>query len=227
MLVEKHENPLQPDNPYIHRQCIERCSAKPGYRTFFNRCVLDKKDETTSQKLLSRTGLVNFFQDVSEDLSTCYTEIIYVCLISLAFSFIVLVMFRFVVGCVVWIVLLASVITGIGGSIFLWIKYAEKKKDPPDFERVTTYLIAAVLSTCVTVVITLVIFVMRKRVRLVIQLFKEAGKALTDMPMLLFEPLVVCLDITLFNLLKNCDFYTDICGAFWSDSFEFLYNFND
>lgn len=192
LLVEKHENPTQPDNPYIHRQCVEKCDTKPGYRTFFNRCILDKKDETTSQKLLSRTGLVNFFQDVSEDLSMTYREIIYVCLISLAFSFIVLVLFRFVVGFVVWIVLLASVITGIGGSIYLWIKYTEKQKDPPDFERVTTYLIAAVLSTCVTIIITLVIFTMRKRVSLVIQLFKEAGKALTDMPMLLIEPLLVC-----------------------------------
>lgn len=198
LLVEKHENPLQKDNPYIHRQCIERCSSKPGYRQFLNRCILDKKDEMTSQKLLSRTGLANYFQDISEDLSTCYLEIIYVCVISLTLSFIVLVMFRFVVGFVVWMVLLASMVSGVSGSIYLWIKYAEKK-NPIDFERNTTYLFASILSTCVTIVICLVIFFMRSRVSLVICLFKEAGKALSDMPSLIFEPLVtfVALALTL------------------------------
>lgn len=218
---------MQPDNPYIHRQCIEKCTSKPNYKTFFNRCVLDKKDETTSQKLLSRTGLVNFFQDISEDLATCYREIIFVCLISLAFSFTVLVLFRFVVGFVVWIVLLASVITGIAGSIYLWIKYAEKKKDPPDFERITTYLIAAILSTCVTVVITLVIFIMRKRVSLVIQLFKEAGKALTDMPALLFEPLVVCTMKRLKIIYDLRDSHADFCGIIRSIGVELLHHSRD
>ena len=37
----------------------------------------------------------------------------------------------------------------------------------------------------------LVILVMRKRIKLVIQLFKEAGKAINSMPLLLLEPLLV------------------------------------
>lgn len=192
LLVEKTDNPNQPNNPYVHRQCIEQCSSKPGYRTFLNRCVLDRQEELTSQKLLSKTGLVNFFQDVSEDLSSCWQQIIYVCMISFIFSFIVLVLFRFVVGFVVWLVLIASVITGFVATIYLWIKYSQKKKQElPDHERVSTYLVAAIIATIATIVISLVIFVMRKRVKLVIQLFKEAGKALSDMPMLLLEPLFV------------------------------------
>lgn len=192
LMVEKTDNPEQPNNPYIHRQCVEQCNSKPGYRTWLNRCVLDRQEELTSQKLISKTGLVNFFQDVSEDLSSCWQQIIYVCLISFVFSFIVLVLFRFVVGFVVWVVLIASVITGFVATIYLWIKYSQKRQqDSPDYERVTTYLVAAIISTIGTVVISLVIFVMRKRVKLVIQLFREAGKALTDMPMLLFEPLLV------------------------------------
>lgn len=72
LLVERSNDPNNPDNPYIHRQCVEKCSLIPYYKTFLNRCVLDKQDETTSQKLLSKTGLVSFFQDVSEDLATCW-----------------------------------------------------------------------------------------------------------------------------------------------------------
>jgi hypothetical protein len=41
------------------------------------------------------------------------------------------------------------------------------------------------------VIVLLVILVMRKRIKLVIQLFKEAGKAINSMPLLLFEPLLV------------------------------------
>jgi solute carrier family 44 (choline transporter-like protein), member 1 len=174
----------------VHRQCVEACSQIPNHRTFLNRCVLNQRDQTTSDKLLSKTGLVNFFQDVSEDLSACWRQMIYVCLISFAFSFIVLILFRYVVGFVVWIVLVCTIIVSFVATIFLWIKYAEKKGDP-DSGRAMTYLVAAIIATVVSVAITLVIIVMRKRVKLVIELFREAGKALSDMPLLLFEPLLV------------------------------------
>lgn len=193
LLVERSNDPKNPDNPYIHRQCVERCSSIPNYKTFLNRCVLDKKDETSTQNLLSKTGLVSFFQEASEDLATCWREILYVCIISFAFSFLVLILFRYVVGFVVWIVLIASIVAGLIATIFLWVKYSEYKKGQ-DTDREQTYLISAIISTIVTVIISLIIIFMRKRVRLVIELFKEAGKAISDMPLLLFEPLLVNLD---------------------------------
>jgi solute carrier family 44 protein 1 (choline transporter-like protein) len=190
LLVEKTQNNYDPDNPYIHRQCVESCNTVSGYKTFLNRCVQTNKGEVTSENLLSRTGLVNYFQDVSEDLSECWREIIYVCIISFAFSFIVLVLFRFVVGFVVWIVLFASIVVSLIATIFLWVKYAQYKKDP-DSEKVMTYLVSAIIATCITVVILFMLLIMRKRIKLVVELFKEAGKALSDMPVLLFEPLLV------------------------------------
>lgn len=190
LLVERSDDPKNPDNPYIHRQCVEKCSNVPGYKSFINRCVLDKKDETTTQNLLSKTGLVNFFQDVSEDLSTCYLEIMYVCIASFIFSVIVLILFRYVVGFVVWIVLVASVIASVIATIFLWVKYIEYKKGE-DVEREKTYLVSAIICTIIAAMITLVVIFMRKRIRLVIELFKEAGKAISDMPLLLIEPLLV------------------------------------
>lgn len=190
LLVERSNDPVNPDNPYVHRQCVERCKDIPNYKTFLNRCVLNKKDETSSQNLLSKTGLVSFFQDVSEDLATCWREIFYVCILSFLFSFIVLIMFRYVVGFVVWIVLVASVIASVVATFFLWAKYIEYKKGE-DTGREKTYLISAIICTIVSIAITLIIIVMRKRVKLVIELFKEAGKAISDMPLLLIEPLLV------------------------------------
>jgi solute carrier family 44 (choline transporter-like protein), member 1 len=192
LLVERSLNPKSTENPYIHRQCVKNCDFFPNYKTFLNRCVLDKRDETSTQNLLSRTGLVSFFQDVSEDLSTCWREIFYVCIISFAFSLLVLFLFRFVVAFVVWIILVASIITSVVATILLWVKYAEYKKGR-DSDREKTYLISAIIATIVAIVITLIIIAMRKRIKLVIELFKEAGKAISDMPFLLFEPLLVSL----------------------------------
>lgn len=190
LLVERSIYPKNPDNPYVHRQCVADCKTIPNYRTFLNRCVLNKKEETSTQNLLSKTGLVSFFQDVSEDLSTCWREIFYVCIISFAFSVFVLFLFRFVVAFVVWMILVASIITSLVATILLWVKYAEYKKGQ-DADRENTYLIAAIIATVLAVIIILVIIAMRKRIKLVIELFKEAGKAISDMPLLLFEPLLV------------------------------------
>jgi solute carrier family 44 (choline transporter-like protein), member 1 len=146
LLVERSKNPNNPDNPYIYRACVERCESTQNYRTFLNRCVLNKKDATSTQNFLSKTGLINFFQEVSEDLSTCWREIFYVCIISFAFSLFVLFLFRFFVGLVVWIILVASIITSFVAMILLWVKYAEYKKgENPDREN--TYLIAAIIAT--------------------------------------------------------------------------------
>lgn len=54
-----------------------------------------------------------------------------------------------------------------------------------------TFLVLAIVATVATVIICIVIVFLRKRIHLVIALFKEAGKAASDMPLLLFEPVLV------------------------------------
>ncbi|CAO1437826.1 unnamed protein product [Diamesa serratosioi] len=195
LLVEKSENTQKPDDPYLHRQCVERCENVSGYRTFFNRCIPMKVNAQPVESLLSRTGMVSFFQEVSEDLTECWREMIYACIVAFVFSFIVLVMFRYVVGFIVWFVLLATVFASIFATIFLWIKWQQHRKDD-DTEKTKLYLVTAIIATVATIIISLIILVMRKRVKLVIQLFKEAGTAINDMPMLLFEPLLTFLSLT-------------------------------
>lgn len=56
-----------------------------------------------------------------------------------------------------------------------------------------SYLVFAILATAVTFCVIVIILVMRKRIRLVIQLFKEAGRAISAMPLLLLEPFLVLL----------------------------------
>lgn len=60
-----------------------------------------------------------------------------------------------------------------------------------EWRRNGTCLVFAIAATIITACVILIIFVIRKRIQLVIQLFKEAGKAVTMMPLLLLEPLLV------------------------------------
>lgn len=52
----------------------------------------------------------------------------------------------------------------------------------------TAYLTYAIVLTTVTVITLLIVLVMRKRIALVMQLFREAGKAVYAMPALLLQP---------------------------------------
>ena len=64
---------------------------------------------------------------------------------------------------------------------------------PSDFDsgKVHSYLVFAITCTVVCLIVILIIFVMRKRINLLVRLFKEAGKAVRKMPFLLVQPLVV------------------------------------
>lgn len=51
----------------------------------------------------------------------------------------------------------------------------------------------AISCTIITVVLILTVIFLRKRIKLVIVLFKEAGKAAASMPLILFKPILVSL----------------------------------
>ena len=74
------------------------------------------------------------------------------------------------------------------------IKDATQKVLPQDLitadteKEVRDWLIIAIVSTVVSVIILLILLVLRKRIKLVVQLFKEAGKAVQSMPFILIQP---------------------------------------
>lgn len=50
-------------------------------RYFLNRCVPEQSQQQINS-FFSKTGITEFFQEVSEDLNTCWREIMYLCLIA-------------------------------------------------------------------------------------------------------------------------------------------------
>lgn len=133
----------------------------------------------------------------------------------IVFAVLIMFMFRYVVGVIVWLVLACTIIISITGTIVLWlvkvtgvidkkselnlipsrIVYSQEKgmeyTDTINQRRTNSFLAFAIIATIATVIICLVVLVLRKRIQLVIALFKEAGKALSNMPLLLLEPILV------------------------------------
>ncbi|CAG2057875.1 unnamed protein product [Timema podura] len=189
----------------VNRECVAKCST--GYRKYLNRCV-PEITSSTKNTVVSKTGIKDFFQEASEDINMSWKEILYLCIIAMTFCIVILILFRFLAGVMVWLVLVGVVIATIAGTIYLWITWKKKKdafsgskvNEEVNQRTVITYLVAAIIATIITVIVLLVILVMRKRIALVITLFKEAGKAIHNMPLLLFEPFLVTRWYNLFGL---------------------------
>ncbi|KAJ8976875.1 hypothetical protein NQ317_001199 [Molorchus minor] len=183
----------------IDRVCVANCSEYEGYREFFTRCI-PQRSTAAVDSFFSKTGLTNLFDEVSEDFQLYWREFVYLCLIAFGFSILILVLFRFLVGLVVWIVLVAVVLICIAGTIFLWVLWHRSKLSNgttlpdavsiSDSGNTTFFLAMSIVASIVTVSVILILIVMRKRIQLVVQLFKESGKAITAMPALLFQPIV-------------------------------------
>ncbi|XP_055609417.1 choline transporter-like protein 1 [Uranotaenia lowii] len=182
----------------LHRQCVARCEDFEGYKPLLNRCVLKKN---AAQEVATKTGLRNYFQEVSEDLETCYPEVLWLCAIAFVFSLLTLVLLRYIPGLIVWLVLIAVIASCTVGTIWLWVKWDFEKRQLPSEAgegaktRTNNYLYYAIAATIATVLVYLIVLVMRKRIKLVVQLFKEAGKAVSNMPCLLLEPILTFVSI--------------------------------
>ncbi|XP_063977227.1 choline transporter-like protein 1 isoform X2 [Diachasmimorpha longicaudata] len=203
------------------RTCVSNCSSFEDQIQFLNRCI-PKKVTSSANSVLRALGLESFFNEVSSDLNIAWRELISLLLIALAISLGILIAFRYIVSYVIYIVLSGSVVVSIGGTIYLWLAWYQEGravkmgKIHADDSSVTPYLIYAILMTIVAVVTVLVVLVMRKRIALVVQLFREAGKAVYSMPALLLQPIYT-------YLLIGLSFVAWVYCVLWIESAGELY----
>ncbi|XP_071631201.1 choline transporter-like protein 1 isoform X1 [Temnothorax longispinosus] len=181
-------------NGIKQRRCVANCTVDENKRLFLNRCIHKKVTETLNS-IIRGLRLDSFYNDAVTDLGIAWLELIYLLLIALALSLGILVAFRYMVQYVIYVVLIGAVLACIGGTTYLWLAWYREKKstdkgeiDPED-SSVEPYLIYAIIMSVVAVIVLLVILVMRKRIELVMHLFREAGKAVYSMPALLFQPI--------------------------------------
>ncbi|XP_051159972.1 choline transporter-like protein 1 isoform X2 [Leptopilina boulardi] len=184
------------------RTCVTNCTNSPDYVTFLNRCI-PKKITDSAGSLIKSLGLKDFFHEATRDLSQAWRELVYLLLIALAISLVILIAFRYMVQYVIYIVLSGAVVVCIGGTTYLWLAWYHEKKAVDkgliheDDASTTDYFVYAIIMSIVTVITILVVLVMRKRIALVVQLFREAGKAVYSMPALLLQPIYTYLMVLL------------------------------
>uniref|UniRef100_A0A8D9AGR2 Choline transporter-like protein n=1 Tax=Cacopsylla melanoneura TaxID=428564 RepID=A0A8D9AGR2_9HEMI len=182
------------------RHCVKNCSAQPGYFKFINRC-LPTEFEHKIDALFNSTSAQEYFQEAVEDVVLVKWQIIKLTAFALVFSLILVFLLRFVAALIIWLVLIGATLASIGLTVFLWITWYGKTniKDRTQIvqREQDTYFTYAIISTFVALAVLVIVLVMRNRIRLVIRLFTEAGKALADMPLLLVQPLVTFLSLVL------------------------------
>ncbi|PIK45519.1 hypothetical protein BSL78_17623 [Apostichopus japonicus] len=146
------------------------------------------------------------------DIETTWREIVYLCLISLGFSLAIMMILRFFAGVVIWLMVLLFVAGSVGGTCYMWYRWYDASQlleGIPETERtdvenknIRTHLIYAGAASALTVLILLILLVMRKRIALVVALFKEAGKVIASIPLLLLQP-IWNKPITVYTLSYN------------------------
>lgn len=178
-------------------QCADKCPS--DYRQLgFKRCYKEKVSVSVFKEA-EKFGQT-FFEQIGTDIKACTNELIALCFISVVLAIILIIVLRFCAAIIIWAVL---IIVGIGTIIltsFLWYTWHQRKKEAEELsdddpqkegkmQSQKSWLIAAIISTIFMILYLLIVIIMRKRIGLVAALFKEAGKALGAMPLLLIQPL--------------------------------------
>ncbi|KAL7017410.1 hypothetical protein ACKWTF_010365 [Chironomus riparius] len=170
-----------------HYKCVEKCQK--GFVLVFNRCW---KSESNSTDDINSQDFSTVFQEISQDLILTWPSIGLVCVVAFIFSYILLILFRYAIKYIIWIIYIGFVVLLAAASIGCWIGYFAGKSGEKE-----ALLIPAIVFSIMTVITVIVLIWFRKRIRLVAQLFKEASKALIDIPTILFEPVLTFLALML------------------------------
>uniref|UniRef100_A0AC35G3S0 Choline transporter-like protein n=1 Tax=Panagrolaimus sp. PS1159 TaxID=55785 RepID=A0AC35G3S0_9BILA len=187
-----------------------------------------------AQDLVLLWNEILFFSLFAQDLVLLWNEILFFSLCALGVSLLVVFLIRFFAPIVVYLIYAMVVTSGIGVSSLLWYLWydASRKADLIEptaaipegtttarlsFEMnfdARTLLALAVVSTICSVFLSLIVWCLWPRGTLVIDLFKQAGKAVSKMPSLLFQPIITSLVLMLF-----------LC--YWGTVFAYLYTSAD
>ncbi|CAM5135132.1 unnamed protein product [Eretmochelys imbricata] len=171
----------------------------------FNRCV-PQNPECYSQFasiLINVVNEVDAFHRILSGIMAGRDTVIGLSVLALAFSLIMVLTFRFITTLLVHIFVTLVVFGLLFVSGVLWWLYYDYTNDPSieletEKENVKFLLGFAILSTVITMVLLSLIFVLRKRIQLTVQLFWVANKIISRVPSLLFQPLWTFLILIFF-----------------------------
>ncbi|XP_076320021.1 choline transporter-like protein 1 isoform X3 [Tachypleus tridentatus] len=184
----------------VTKECVASCLKDDYQLTFLRRCF---PSFHTASVISEKANISNsFLEEAGSDIALCWREIIYMCLIAFGLACIVLVLLRFLAGFIIWFVIISFSLASICVTIYAWCMWKEYKNEVEKLAsddssrsvketKVKHWLAGAIVMTIFTVIFLLIVIFMRNRIKLVAALFKEAGKAIISMPLILLQPIWV------------------------------------
>lgn len=107
------------------------------------------------------------------------------CIVALVFSYILLILFRYAINYVIWVIYIGLLLLLIAGSVgMIFLHFYKSGQAGPGF-----LILGAVLGL-LAAILGLALWYFAKRIKFVGKIFKESSKALGDVPMIAFEPLL-------------------------------------
>lgn len=142
-------------------------------------------DICVQMNLSHKKALNNTEEEAIQALKSGWQYVLLMCLVTLTFSYVFLILIRHAAKYVVWIINISFVVVAVvtGGIILIYGL----------FELGAALLI-------IGFILLIIITCYRNRIGFVAKLFKETSKALTDAPWLLFEPILVQKKLTSQNI---------------------------
>jgi solute carrier family 44 protein 1 (choline transporter-like protein) len=115
------------------------------------------------------------------------------CGLAFIFSYILLIMFRYAIKYVIFTIFIAIIAVKAVLSGIFWTYYviSLNSNDTNEADQAPMFLTFAIVFTISTLIAMLILYLFRNKIKLVAQLFKEASKALMDIPLIMFEPILV------------------------------------
>ncbi|XP_002731355.1 choline transporter-like protein 1 [Saccoglossus kowalevskii] len=179
--------------------------------SIINRCIpTDIQDLLANyvDEIVDWLNAADVFNKVIADLYIARYEILGMCMIAFVIAILMVFLIRFIAAIIVWLIIILAGLGSITATILLWWNYAKRKTALDSFpeeqrvdaqkSNVRAFLIYSIIATVFTVILLLIILVMRKRIAFTVQLFHQAGKALSHMPLLLIQPLWTFIVLILF-----------------------------
>lgn len=162
------------------RYCVTKCETVTNFRTMNGRCLETNETELPSFSMV-QPKITNFFMYMSRDVWNCVGEFTLVAIVTLTISGLIVVLLRFFANIVVWTILCSTILVGFALACYLSYKFSTFDGGFQVFYGVGTLVVVVV-----TIFIAIFIIFIRHKIKLVIAMFKEAGKAIADLPSLLF-----------------------------------------
>ncbi|KAH9489421.1 hypothetical protein Btru_037679 [Bulinus truncatus] len=168
------------------------------------------QENNIANNVIAYINKSNVFQKVLRDLYASWTVLTALCFVAVAFSVLLVLLIRFLASVIIWLILTLAVLASMAGTAFIWWTFISNKTKldmdetlrvpllEVDIDSENSFLLFSVVSTVLTIILLFILLVMRKRISHIVILLKEAGACVSELPLLLLQPLWTLILLIMF-----------------------------